>query len=251
MADCSSGREPWTRGGQSGQSGRQDVDQAAASRDRVVRRLGTSRGGGEDLPHSATTEERPRTDPEIPSVVREAPATVEPGTTTNVGPSEGAAAARSGLRPSHLLLVHLGQEERECIDEDLFHELVDKMEKRILADPSDEGLHLQCSFTRWAGGQGLFGCLDEGTAEYVSRLVSEIRIGGKSFKTWTPVDDGSLDGLTFDTPDFPDSPDETDDDETDDDETDDDETDDDETHEMTTRRPTKRPTRRPTGRQTR
>ncbi len=69
-------------------------------------------------------------------------------------------AARSGLQLPHLLHVRLGQEERECITEDLLHKLMDEAEKRIMGLQTKEAPKLCCWYTRGAGGQGLLGCQD-------------------------------------------------------------------------------------------
>ncbi len=62
---------------------------------------------------------------------------------------------------------------------------MDEVEKRVIADQSkDARCILRCSFTQWVEGKGLLGCQDETTAEYLSRLISQIRVGGKSFKAW-------------------------------------------------------------------
>ena len=111
-----------------------------------------------------------------------------------------ATAAKSGLQPSHLLHVHLGQEDREFIPEDLFNKLVDVVEERVIEDR--DAPKLKCSFTRWTGGKGLLGCQDEMTAKYLSNTISEIRVAGRSFKAWPRGELGRLDRLTFYTPDF-------------------------------------------------
>ncbi len=64
----------------------------------------------------------------------------------------------------------------------------------ILADQSEDVPIIQCSFKRWARGKGLLGCLDKETADYISQIVSKVKIDGKTFKAWPGGSMGSLRG---------------------------------------------------------
>ncbi len=100
----------------------------------------------------------------------------------------------------HQLSVHLGTEERTFVDEATFTTLMEEMEKRTLAADTKEVLPIQCAYTCWAGGQGLLGCLNQATADYISQTIAGIKIDGKSFKAWCRGEQGRLTRVTFYTP---------------------------------------------------
>ncbi len=106
----------------------------------------------------------------------------KPPEATRGSPKSFAMAVKSGLQLSQLLHIHLGQEERDYIAKDLFHKLMNKVEERIIADQTKEVSKLQSLYTWWARGKWLLGCQDEAMAEYLSRMISKIRMGGRCYK---------------------------------------------------------------------
>ncbi len=67
----------------------------------------------------------------------------------------------------------------------------------ILTNQSEDVPQVQCSFIRWARGKGLLGCLDKETADYISQIVSKVKIDGKTFRAWPQGEYGKLERLTF------------------------------------------------------
>ncbi len=111
-------------------------------------------------------------------------------------PKSYTAVAKNGRAQSlpHLLCIHQGTEESLFIDENLFSRVKDAIEKIILADQSEDDPIVQCSFKRWAGGKGLLSCLDKETADYISQIVSMVKIDSKTFRAWPRGEYGKLEG---------------------------------------------------------
>ncbi len=76
----------------------------------------------------------------------------------------------------YILTVHVGTDERSYVEKELFFRLIDEVEKVILADQSKEVPELYCFFRRWAGGWGLLGCPNKATADYLSWIVTGIKM---------------------------------------------------------------------------
>ncbi len=110
-----------------------------------------------------------------------------------------AVVAKNGKTQSlpHLLCIHQGTEEHLFIDKNLFSRVIDTIEKMILADQSENVPQVWCSFIRWAGGKRLLGCLDKENADYISQIVSKVKINGKTFRAWPRGEYGKLKRLTF------------------------------------------------------
>ncbi len=115
-----------------------------------------------------------------------------------VAPKSYATAVSRNL--PHQLSVHLGTEERTFMDEATFTTLMEEMEKRTLAADTKEVPPIWCAYTRWAGGRGLLGCLNQATADYIRQTIAGIKIDGKSFKAWCRGEQGRLARVTFYTP---------------------------------------------------
>ncbi|MDE3023337.1 MAG: hypothetical protein KGI54_16060 [Pseudomonadota bacterium] len=107
-----------------------------------------------------------------------------------------AAAATRAVEDSYpyMLSVYTGRQERVPLSEDNFSILTGRLRKRVLDYGKVEGhVQLQTAFIQLsAKGAGKIACKNAETATWYSKVVSEIDIGGTTFRAWSRDDIGEL-----------------------------------------------------------